>query len=202
MASLNKVLLMGNLTRDPDMKYTQGGTAICTLGLAVNRRYQTRQGEDREETCFVDIDVFGRQAELCGNYLRKGAPAFVEGRLRLDQWQDKQTGQNRSKLKVTAQRVQFLGSPGGGANFGDESGSGYSQAGGSQPSPPAPARPQQQPQPQPQPQPQQPAGPPQPQPQPQSPQPQAQPQQQAPQYQDDGPQFDEGDSDIDEQIPF
>ncbi|MFO7820845.1 MAG: single-stranded DNA-binding protein [Lentisphaeria bacterium] len=119
MASLNKVLLMGNLTRDPELKYTQGGTAICKLGLAVNRRYQTSQGEDREETCFVDIDAFGRQAELCDRYLRKGAPAFVEGRLRLDQWEDRNTGQSRSKLKVNAQRVQFLGSPGSGSTFED-----------------------------------------------------------------------------------
>lgn len=118
MPSLNKVILLGNLTRDPDLRYTQGGTAICKLGIAVNRRYQTRQGEDQEEVCFVDIDVFGRQAETCKNYLQKGAPALIEGRLRLDQWEDRQTGGRRSRLCVTAENVQFLGSPGQGARFG------------------------------------------------------------------------------------
>ncbi len=120
MADLNKVILLGNLTRDPDLRYTQGGTAICKLGLAVNRRYQTRQGEDQEEVCFVDIDVFGRQAETCKNYLQKGSPALVEGRLRLDQWEDRQSGARRSRLCVTAENVQFLGSPGQGARFGGD----------------------------------------------------------------------------------
>ena len=119
MASLNKVLLMGNITRDPDVRYTPSGTAVCTLGLATNRRYTTSQGEQREETCFVDIDVFGRQAEACGNYLQKGSPALVEGRLRLDQWEDRRTGDRRSRLKVTAQQVQFLGGPGSRGTFND-----------------------------------------------------------------------------------
>ncbi len=119
MAEMNIVLLMGNLTRDPDVRYTPSGTAICTLGLAVNRRYQTRNGEDREETCFLDIDVFGKQAESCKNYLRKGAPVMIEGRLRLDQWKDKTSGDNRSKLKVTATSVNFLSGPGRSSSFTD-----------------------------------------------------------------------------------
>ena len=117
MASLNRVLLLGNLTRDPDLKYTQGGTAICNFGLAMNRRFKTRDGQDQEEVCFVDIEVFGRQAETCKNYLQKGAPALVEGRLKLDRWEDRNTGQPRSRLRVTALRVQFMGSPGGGDDF-------------------------------------------------------------------------------------
>jgi len=110
MADLNRVLLVGNLTRDPVSRSTSGGTVICELGLAINRRFRTASGEDREETCFVDIDVFGRQAEHCVRYLRKGSLAFVEGRLRYDQWEDRTTGQKRSRLKVTAERVQFLDS--------------------------------------------------------------------------------------------
>ena len=110
MDGLNRVLLIGNLTRDPVTRATSGGMSICELGLAVNRRYRTAAGEDRDEVCFVDIDVFGRQAEQCSRYLRKGALAFVEGRLRLDQWEDRATNQKRSRLKVTAERVQFLDS--------------------------------------------------------------------------------------------
>ena len=110
MSSLNKVLLIGNLTRDPVSRATTGGMSICEMGLAINRRYRTATGEDREETCFVDIDVFGKQAEQCTRYLRKGALAFVEGRLKLDQWEDRATKQKRSRLKVTAERVQFLDS--------------------------------------------------------------------------------------------
>ncbi len=119
MASYNKVMLMGNLTRDPEVRYTPKGTAVCTLGLAVNERYTAQSGETREETVFVDVDVWGRQAETAGQYLSKGRPVFVEGRLRLDQWDDKDTGQKRSRLKVVGQRVQFLGSPRQGAEFQD-----------------------------------------------------------------------------------
>ena len=117
MASMNKVILMGNLTRDPDLRYTTGGTAICALGLAVNRRYTTRSGEQAEEVCFVDIDVFGKQAESCKNYLQKGAPALIEGRLKFDTWDDRTTGEKRSKLHVVAERVQFIGAPSRGAGF-------------------------------------------------------------------------------------
>jgi len=85
MSSLNKVFLMGNLTRDPEMRTFGTGGQVCAISLAVNRRFRTSQGEDREEVCFVDVDVFGRQAENVANYLRKGSPALIEGRLRLDQ---------------------------------------------------------------------------------------------------------------------
>ena len=113
MPGLNKVILLGNLTRDPELRSTGRGSAVCALGLAVNRRFTMANGEAREETCFVDIDVWGAQAQSCAGYLRKGAQALVEGRLRLDQWQDRNTGQQRSRLKVTAERVQFLGLPRG-----------------------------------------------------------------------------------------
>jgi single-strand DNA-binding protein len=119
MASYNKVLLMGNLTRDPEVRYTPKGTAVATLGLAVNRVYTTDAGEQKEEVTFVDIEVWGRQAETAGEYLSKGRPVFVEGRLKLDSWDDKETGQKRSKLKVVGERVQFLGAPRQGAEFKD-----------------------------------------------------------------------------------
>ncbi len=124
MASLNKVLLIGNLTRDPELRYTTGGSAICGFGLAINRRFTTSRGEDREETCFVEIDVWGKQAESCNNYLRRGAPALIEGRLNYHQWEDRQTGQRRNRLTVTAERVQFLSSPGNRAEYGGEPGQG------------------------------------------------------------------------------
>lgn len=116
MASFNKVILVGNLTRDPELRYTPKGTAIAKLGVAVNRVWTTDTGEKREEATFVDVDVFGRTAENVGQYLRKGSPLLIEGRLRLDTWEDKQTSQKRSKLGVVAEVVQFLGSPRGGDN--------------------------------------------------------------------------------------
>jgi len=142
MASYNKVLLMGNLTRDPEVKYTPKGMAVTDLGLAVNREYTTDSGEKREEVVFVDVTVWGRQAETCGEYLKKGRPVFVEGRLQLDTWDDKQSGQKRSKLRVNAERVQFLG----GRNEGGGEGGGSSSrpAGGSS-SRPAPAQPKREP---------------------------------------------------------
>lgn len=109
MASFNKVILVGNLTRDPELRYTPKGMAIAKIGLAVNRVWKSETGEQREETTFVDIDAFGRTAEIVGQYLRKGSPALFEGRLRLDTWDDKQTGQKRSKLNVVAEAVQLLG---------------------------------------------------------------------------------------------
>ena len=118
MASFNKVILVGNLTRDPELRYTPKGTAVAKIGLAVNRVWTNEAGEKKEEVTFVDIDMFGRTAENVAQYMRKGSPLLVEGRLRLDQWDDKQTGQKRSKLGVVAEIVQFLGSPrgeGGGA---------------------------------------------------------------------------------------
>jgi single-strand DNA-binding protein len=119
MASYNKVLLLGNLTRDPEVRYTPKGTAIANIGLAVNRSYTTDTGEVKEEVCFVDIEVWGRQAETAGQYLSKGRPVFVEGRLRFDQWDDKETGQKRSKLKVVGERIQFLGAPKGTAEVSE-----------------------------------------------------------------------------------
>lgn len=109
MASINKVILIGNLTRDPELKYTPKGTAIAKIGLAVNRQWKTETGEKKEEVTFVDVDVFGRTAENVGQYTRKGSPILIEGRLKLDTWDDKQTNQKRSKLGVVAEIVQFLG---------------------------------------------------------------------------------------------
>ena len=119
MANFNKVLLMGNLTRDPEVRYTPKGTAVAQLGLAVNRTYALESGEQKEEVTFVDIEVWGRQAETAAQYLAKGRPVFVEGRLKLDSWEDKESGQKRSKLKVVGERIQFLGSPRQGAEFSD-----------------------------------------------------------------------------------
>ncbi|HWY30404.1 MAG TPA: single-stranded DNA-binding protein [Candidatus Acidoferrum sp.] len=119
MASFNKVILMGNLTRDPELRYTPKGTAIAKVGLAVNRVWTNEAGEKKEEVTFVDVDIFGRTAENVGQYMRKGRPMLVEGRLKLDQWDDKQTGQKKSRLGVVAETVQFLGSaPGAGEGGG------------------------------------------------------------------------------------
>ncbi|MBM4144099.1 MAG: single-stranded DNA-binding protein [Lentisphaerae bacterium] len=107
MASLNKVFLAGNLTRDPEVRYTPSGTAVSDLGMAVNRKFRSANGEDREETCFVTVVVWARQAETCGQYLRKGSPILVEGRLQYDEWE--REGQKQSRLRVVAERVQFLG---------------------------------------------------------------------------------------------
>ena len=113
MANLNKVFLIGNLTRDPELRYTSGGTSVCTLRLAVNRKFTTRQGENRDETLFIDVTVWGKQAEVCSQYLSKGRPIFIEGRLRQDTWTTND-GQKRSKINVVADNFQFLGgAPGG-----------------------------------------------------------------------------------------
>lgn len=125
MANFNKVFLMGNLTRDPELRYAggardsarEGGGGVCKFGLAVSRQWRNQGGEKQEETCFVDIVVFGRTAENCNEYLRKGRPVFIEGRLHYDSWEDRETGKKRSRLEVVAENVQFLGSrdgPGGG----------------------------------------------------------------------------------------
>jgi len=108
MASYNKVILMGNLTRDPELRVTPGGTSICKLGLATSRRFTTQSGEKREETTFVDVDAFGKQAEIIAKYMSKGRPIMLEGRLRYDQWESK-TGEKRSKLNVVLENFQFLG---------------------------------------------------------------------------------------------
>jgi single-strand DNA-binding protein len=130
MASFNKVILLGNLTRDPEVRYTPKGTAVADLGIAVNRTYTAENGEKREEVTFVDVTFWGRTAENAGQYLKKGRPVFIEGRLQLDSWDDKQSGQKRSKLKVVGELLQFLGGgrPGGGGGDGepDEMGSGSS----------------------------------------------------------------------------
>lgn len=126
-ASLNKVLLMGNLTRDPEVKYTPKGTAVGDLAIAINDSYKAQDGTIKETVTYVDIEVWGRQAETCKQYLTKGRPVFVEGQLRLDQWETPQ-GEKKSRLKVRADRVQFLGSPSGG---------GASRSGGSSSAEPA-----------------------------------------------------------------
>lgn len=102
-------MLIGNLTRDPEVKYTPKGSAICDLGLAINRNWTTDSGEKREETTFVDVTFFGKQAETIKQYYTKGKSLYVEGRLNLDTWDDKQTGQKRSKLKIIGENFQFLG---------------------------------------------------------------------------------------------
>lgn len=109
MPSLNAVHLIGNLTSDPEIKYTPKGTAVTEIGLAINRNYTTESGEKREECTFVNITFWGRTAELVGEYCKKGNPLYVGGRLSLDQWDDKQTGTRRTKLKVIGDSVQFLG---------------------------------------------------------------------------------------------
>lgn len=109
MASFNKVILAGNLTRDPELRYTPKGTAIAKLSLAVNRRWTGEDGQQREEVTYVDIDAFGKQAEVICQYLKKGGGLLVEGRLRLDQWDDKQTGQKRSRLGVVLESFTFIG---------------------------------------------------------------------------------------------
>jgi single-strand DNA-binding protein len=142
MASFNKVILLGNLTRDPEVRYTPKGTAVTDLGLAVNRTYTADNGEKREEVTFVDVTFWGRTAEVAGEDLKKGRPVFVEGRLQLDSWDDKTSGQKRTKLKVIGENMQMLGSPRGGAaggGGGDEESSGGSRA--SRPAPPPKAAP-------------------------------------------------------------
>jgi single-strand DNA-binding protein len=108
MANFNKVILIGNLTRDPELRYTPKGTAIAKIGLAINRTWKTETGEAKEEVTFVDIDAFGRQAETLGQYMKKGRPIMIEGRLKLDTWDDKQTNQKRSRLGVVMETFQFL----------------------------------------------------------------------------------------------
>ena len=142
MASFNKVILLGNLTRDPEVRYTPKGTAVTELGMAVNRVYTAENGEKREETTFVDVTLWGRTAEIAGEYLKKGRPVFIEGRLQLDTWDDKQSGQKRSKLKVVGEGLQLIGSrpggSGGGAGGGgDEEGSSPPRSSKSTPPPKA-----------------------------------------------------------------
>jgi single-strand DNA-binding protein len=146
MANFNKVILIGNLTRDPELRYTPKGTAIARITVAVNRTWRSDSGEQREETSFVDVDAFGRQAETIGQYLKRGRPILVEGRLRQDSWEDKQTGQKRSKLMVHLENFQFMdagkGREGGSAEGGDSiSQAGPSAAPAQRPSRPPTSRP-------------------------------------------------------------
>ena len=108
MANLNYVVLAGNLTRDPQVRNTPGGTAVADLGLAINEKFKNKSGELQENTTYVDVVAWGRQAEVCQQYLHKGSPVLIEGRLQLDQWESKE-GEKRSKLRIRADRVQFLG---------------------------------------------------------------------------------------------
>ena len=123
MAQLNKVFLMGNLTRDPELRRLANGTAVTDLGLALNRTYMGKDGEKREEVVFIDVTVWERQAETCCQYLKKGRAVHVEGFLKMDTWEDKATGEKRSKVKVQADRVQFLDrkdEAGGGGSMGPD----------------------------------------------------------------------------------
>lgn len=140
MASFNKVILVGNLTRDPQVRYTTGGTAVAEIGMAVSRQWFDKQSnQKREETTFVDVTLWGRQAEVAGEYLAKGRPVLIEGRLQLDQWDDKETGQKRSKLRVVGEAMQMLGSrqDGGGGNRGGSGGGGAPRGGHDSGPPPA-----------------------------------------------------------------
>ncbi len=108
MPDLNKVYLAGNLTRDPELRYLQSGSAVCKLGLAANRRFRTKDGEQREETLFINVTTWGKTAEYCGENMKKGRPVLVEGRLQANDWEDKTTGQKRTSIEIHAQRIQDL----------------------------------------------------------------------------------------------
>jgi single-strand DNA-binding protein len=129
MANFNRVILAGNLTRDPELRYTPKGTAIARIGMAINRTWKNEAGESQTEVTFVDVDAFGRQAEVIAQYMKKGRPFLVEGRLKLDQWEDKNTKAKQSKLKVVLESFSFIDSKGGEGGMG----------GGPAPSRPAPA---------------------------------------------------------------
>lgn len=126
MANFNKVLLMGNLTRDVELRHTQSGMALAKFGMAINRKW-SQNGEQKESTCFVDLTAWGRQAEVLGQYVKKGSPLFVEGRLEYSTWEGQDDGKKRSKLEVVVENFQFIGAPrsaggGGGGGGGDEGG--------------------------------------------------------------------------------
>lgn len=134
MASVNKVILIGNLTRDPELRYTPKGSAVCELGLAVNRKYKLDSGESREEVTFLDVTFWAKGAETIAKWLKKGNPLYVEGRLQMDTWDDKASGQKRSKIKIVGEEFQFLGS-------GDRQPRGPENSGGADDEDTAPARP-------------------------------------------------------------
>lgn len=133
MASYNKVILMGNLTRDPEIRHTQGGMAVCSASIAVNEKFKDAQGEWQERSTFVDVTIWGKRGEAFAKYHKKGASAFIEGKLRLDQWEDKQSGQKRSKLFVVGDNWEFVG---GGRESGGQDGGSW---GGAQAAAPAQA---------------------------------------------------------------
>lgn len=136
MANLNKVLLMGNITRDIELKYTPSGLAVAKIGLAVNRKFRdTKTNELREEVTFVDVEMWGKQAETAHQYLAKGRPVYIEGRLKMDSWDDKTTGKKVYKMKVVCENFQFIGGQGQGGAGGPP------QGGGNAPAQRAPARP-------------------------------------------------------------
>ena len=144
MANLNKVMLIGNLTRDPELRVTPKGTAICTFSIAVNRKFKDDSGGEREEVTYVDIEAWGKSGENISKYCTKGRPLFVEGRLRLDQWEDKTTKEKRSRMKVVLENFQFLGSgradgAAGGGGEGGEAPRAYAPRATSAPKPAAPA---------------------------------------------------------------
>jgi single-strand DNA-binding protein len=145
MASFNKVILLGNLTTDPEVRYTTKVRAVCDLGVAVNRIYTTDRGERREEVTFVDVVLWARLAEIAGEYLKKGRPVFIEGRLQMDSWDDKQTGQKRTKLRVVGESMQLLGGRPPGTGGAAEAAGEDRPAGGAKtsapPKPSAPAAP-------------------------------------------------------------
>lgn len=152
MASFNKVILLGNLTRDPQLKYLPSQTAVAEFGIACNRKFKSAAGEDREEVTFVDITAFGKQAELINQYFTKGKPIFIEGRLKFDSWEDKQGGGKRSRLTVVLENFQFIGGRDGGGGGGRSQGyEGGADEGGPSappqrgPSRQAPSQPQAQP---------------------------------------------------------
>ncbi len=132
MANFNKVMLMGNLTRDPQLSYTPNQTAVVDFGMAINRKWTGQDGQSRDETCFVDCRMFGRRAEVVNKYCKKGNPLFVEGRLTFDSW-EAQDGTKRSKLRVTVENFEFIGGGGGGAASGGGAGQAAQSYGGGAP---------------------------------------------------------------------
>lgn len=139
--NINRVMLAGNLTRDPQVRFFANERAVADFGLAVNRRYKGSDGQTKEETTFVDVEAWGRTAELVGQYLTKGRGCYIEGRLRLDTWDDKKDGSKRSKLKVVADNVQFIGGRGEGGERPSQAGSDEAAPGDASPEPAKPSRP-------------------------------------------------------------
>ncbi len=142
MANVNKVILIGNVTRDPEVKFTSKGSAVTDVSLAINRNYTLDNGEKREEVTYVDVELWGRLAEIAGEYAKKGRPVYIEGRLRLDSWEDKASGQKRSRLKVVGESLQLLGGrPGSGGGAGHGGDPDMSEQPAPRRSAPAPSRP-------------------------------------------------------------